>query len=168
MTPTNPAPPLHAAPESAAAELPFRLPEAVAAPPAARGAAAVVGTVVRFEAGVAYVDYPDNPFAGPVPARATVLLGPVSVGREAVLLFEAGDPARPLVAGLLAPPAGGQVQAELDGERVVLTAAQEVVLRCGEASITLTRAGKVIIRGTHVVSRSSGPNRIKGASVEIN
>jgi hypothetical protein len=42
------------------------------------------------------------------------------------------------------------------------------VLHCGKASITLTRAGKVIIRGEYVLARSSGVNRIVGGSVQIN
>jgi hypothetical protein len=58
--------------------------------------------------------------------------------------------------------------AELDGERVVLSAEREISLKCGEASITLTAAGKILIRGTYVLTRSSGANRIKGATVEIN
>lgn len=57
---------------------------------------------------------------------------------------------------------------ESDGERLVLTAEREIVLRCGRASLTLTRAGKVLIRGAYVLSRSSGVNRIKGGSVQIN
>ena len=60
------------------------------------------------------------------------------------------------------------VQATLDGEQLVLTAQNEIVLRCGKASLTLTRAGKVLIRGTYLLSRSSGVNRIKGGSVQIN
>ena len=50
----------------------------------------------------------------------------------------------------------------------MLTAEREIVLKCGKASITLTRAGKVIIRGAYVLSRSSGVNRIVGGSVQIN
>jgi hypothetical protein len=60
------------------------------------------------------------------------------------------------------------VEARVDGHRVVLDAEQEIVLRCGKASITLTRAGKVLIRGAYLLSRSSGVNRIKGGSVQIN
>jgi hypothetical protein len=56
----------------------------------------------------------------------------------------------------------------VDGERVVLNGAKQVELRCGEASIVLTAAGKILIRGTYVLSRSSGANRIKGAFVDIN
>ena len=60
------------------------------------------------------------------------------------------------------------VNAAVDNERLVLTADKEIVLRCGKASITLTRAGKILIRGAYLLSRSSGVNRIKGGSVQLN
>jgi len=60
------------------------------------------------------------------------------------------------------------VSAQVDDQRVELTAEREIVLRCGDASITLTRAGKVIIKGAYILSRSSGYNKIKGAAVDIN
>ena len=47
-------------------------------------------------------------------------------------------------------------------------ALDQLVLRCGKASITLTKAGKVLIQGTYLSSRSSGVNRIKGGSVQLN
>lgn len=56
----------------------------------------------------------------------------------------------------------------VDGRRITFTAETEIVLRCGKSSITLTRAGKIIISGEYVVSRSSGVNRIRGGSVQIN
>jgi hypothetical protein len=56
----------------------------------------------------------------------------------------------------------------VDGKRVVLEGQEEVVLKCGEASITLTRTGKVVIRGKYLLSRSSGVNRILGGSVQVN
>lgn len=58
--------------------------------------------------------------------------------------------------------------AESRAETLVLAADREIVLRCGKASITLTRAGKVIIRGAYVGIISSGVNRIQGGSVQIN
>ena len=60
------------------------------------------------------------------------------------------------------------VETTLDGERLTLTADREIVLRCGKASITLTRAGKIIVRGAYILNRSSGVNKIKGGSVQIN
>ncbi len=96
-------------------------------------------------------------------------------------MFEGGDAAKAIVVGLIqalpsaqpdaapaAPPERPAVEARLDGERIVLSADREIVLRCGEASITLTRAGKILLRGAYLLSRSSGVNRIKGGSVQIN
>jgi len=94
-----------------------------------------------------------------------------------VVLFEQGDARRPIVVGVIqespapvqahsAPPQAVSVQ--VDGDRLLLSAEREVVLQCGDASITLTRAGKVLIKGKYVVSRSSGYNKIKGAAVDIN
>ena len=112
-----------------------------------------------------------------VPARTTVALLREQVGSDAVVLFEQGDVRRPIVVGVL--QGSGQrlpgaavpaplVSAQVDEQRVVLTAEREIVLKCGDASITLTRAGKVLIKGTYVLSRSSGYNKIKGAAVDIN
>jgi Domain of unknown function (DUF6484) len=56
----------------------------------------------------------------------------------------------------------------VDGKRVVIEGQEEIVLSCGESSITLTKAGKILIRGKYLVSRSSGVNRILGGSVQIN
>lgn len=56
----------------------------------------------------------------------------------------------------------------IDGKRVVLEGKEEIVLKCGEASITLTKAGKIIIRGKYLLNRSSGVNRILGSSVQVN
>jgi hypothetical protein len=149
----------------------------------------VVGTLCGFApGGEPLVAFPANPTAGALPARAAAPLTPADLGAEVVLGFEGGDLARPLVLGRLWSPgepaakredgsAGASpsqtrrpeaVEVQADGQRVVISADQEVVLRCGEASITLTRAGKIILRGTYLLSRSSGVNRIKGGSVQIN
>jgi hypothetical protein len=59
-------------------------------------------------------------------------------------------------------------EAIIDGKRITFDAQEEIVLQCGKASITLTRAGKVLVRGEYLLSRSSGVNSIKGGSVQIN
>ena len=59
-------------------------------------------------------------------------------------------------------------RAEDSPKQLVITADDEITLRCGESSITLTAAGKIILRGKYIVSRSSGVQRIKGGSVQIN
>ncbi|WP_436616592.1 DUF6484 domain-containing protein [Sorangium sp. So ce1024] len=110
---------------------------------------------------------------GGVPARAMTALRPEDEGREVALLFEGGRRDRPVVMGRMHVPgestgAAGRAAATADGERLVFTAEKEIVLQCGKASITLTRAGKVLIRGAYLLTRSSGVNRIQGGSVQIN
>lgn len=56
----------------------------------------------------------------------------------------------------------------VDGKRVLIEGQEEITLSCGEASITLTKAGKILIRGTYLQSRSSGVHRILGGSVQVN
>jgi hypothetical protein len=51
---------------------------------------------------------------------------------------------------------------------VSITARESITLKCGDASITLNRDGKIVLRGAHVVSHASGVNRIRGGSVELN
>jgi hypothetical protein len=111
-----------------------------------------------------------------VTAVTTVALRREQLGSTVVCVFDQGDLRRPIVIGVpcqsghsaAASAAEPHVTVVADNERLVLSAEREVTLRCGEASITLTRAGKVVISGTYVVSRSSGYNKIKGAAVDIN
>jgi len=63
---------------------------------------------------------------------------------------------------------GWNIEVDADGRRLVVKARDKLVLRCGQASITLTRAGKVLIDGTYVSSRATGTNRVKGASIQLN
>jgi hypothetical protein len=81
-------------------------------------------------------------------------------------MFVEGDRARPLAIGVIAPQEPASTAA-LE-ERLTFTAAREIVLQCGRASLVLTRAGKVLVRGAYVSLRSSGMQRITGASVQIN
>lgn len=56
----------------------------------------------------------------------------------------------------------------IDGKKLIIEGQEEIVFTCGESSITLTRAGKILIRGKYLLSRSSGVNRIMGGSVQVN
>ena len=141
----------------------------------------VLGTLLSVTAeGVPLVDYPHNPH-GPLQAKVACDLAPeqVASGSSVLILFENGDGQCPVILGAVSdrmPVSSRDLvstrrwngEVAVDGRRLVIEAKEEIVLRCGKASITLTRAGKVLIRGAYVLSRSSGANRIKGGSVQIN
>lgn len=155
----------------------------------------VIGTVDGFdELGYPLVTWPETPYADPIVALSTTEIRPDDLGRQVALLFADGDPERPVAIGMIRQPLDHIVDATekrdrngsastvdsnqldrptpaealVDGERVLIDGKKEIVLTCGKASITLTRAGKVVIRGEYVVSRSSGANRIKGGSIQLN
>jgi hypothetical protein len=161
--------------------------------PATRVAGHRVGQVVAFDETGLYVDYPANPH-GPLEARAALALdaagaaAAASERRQVLLTFEDERSDLPIVVGFMhalpkpAPAALAATPAEapgeasplsgfqpvVDGKRLVLEAQDEVVLRCGEASITLRRNGRLAIRGVFVETRARMVNRIKGGSVQIN
>ncbi len=140
------------------------------------------------ETGGVLVDFEGNRF-GPASARlalaleSSALQEAISARRKAVLLFEDGDPRRPCLIALIHEPSPTPltdslldkhplprrpVEAQVDDKRLLIEGKEEVVLRCGQASITLRRNGKVIIRGVQLESYASERNRIKGGYVEIN
>jgi hypothetical protein len=158
------------------------------------GGVARIGRLVSLSVdGTLMVSIPDRPH--PLPARLAVSAARTSVqraiedGKEVVVLFEAGHPERALVVGFIEPlqpestapveveiplpstepsPSPRVVEADVDGKRVRVVGQDEIVLECGNASITLRRNGRVVIRGTYVETHSDGTNRIKGGQVQIN
>ena len=122
----------------------------------------------------ALILYPGQPDNAALRARSVVDLRGGHIGKAVTLVFENGDAALPIVTGVLRtadvplPDAAGQVEVDADGKRLVVQAREQLVLRCGKASITLTRIGKVLIDGSYVQSRSTGMNRLKGGAVQIN
>jgi hypothetical protein len=139
-----------------------------------RSEGVVVGTLVGMRGPhEPLVVYPGQSKA--IGARTTIDLHGVHIGQKVVLMFEGADPGRPIVMGCLRGREGwplddrpGQVEVDADGERLIVSAKEQLVLRCGKASVTLTKAGKVLIQGTYLLNRSSGVNRIKGGSVHVN
>jgi hypothetical protein len=139
--------------------------------------AAEVGELMALDAasGTAWVRVAATPNANAVAARSTVDLHGAHIGREVLLNFIGGDASRPVIVGVFADTAGwpdaqtpNTVQVNADGARLLVGAKDQLVLRCGKASITLTKAGKVLIEGSYLLSRSTGVNRVKGGSVLLN
>ncbi|MCO7552615.1 DUF6484 domain-containing protein [Metapseudomonas otitidis] len=132
----------------------------------------VIGVLLDVpEASSPVVAFPGCPSETGIAATTTTVLAREDIGTQVALMFVGGDPSRPLVIGRIQRlPEARQAPAvaHIDGERLEFSAEREIVLRCGKASITLTREGKVLIKGAYLSSRSSGVNRIKGGSVQIN
>lgn len=109
----------------------------------------------------------------PRTARAICALSPGQEGRQCALLFEGGDPARPLIMGVLQEPvitlhAVGAATTTQEAESFSVEAERAIELRCGKASLRLSSDGRIELRGTTVVSHATGLNRIRGASIKLN
>lgn len=146
-----------------------------------------IGKIVNInKQGGVSVDYDGNS-CGPIEARFTssvkwdALRQAASTNQDVLLVFENNDPLRPIIIDTISSlldeitaPEDIDLKVDIpkdvtiDGKKITFDAKEQVVIKCGKASITLTRAGKVLIRGAYLLNRSSGVNRIRGGSVQIN
>jgi hypothetical protein len=136
----------------------------------------VIGTVVEVPpAGDPLVEYegPDDEVVRRA-ALATVEIDARAAGHPVTLMFISGDLDRPVITGRIepgraSPPKITRTQSlVLDGRELVLEADSLLTLRCGKSSLTLTRDGRIVLRGTNLVSRASGVNRIRGGTIKLN
>ncbi|WP_426755063.1 DUF6484 domain-containing protein [Myxococcus sp. Y35] len=126
------------------------------------------------------VDFDGNP-VGPRVARKAVRLDAEGIqaaveSRQPVeLRFEEGDPRLPIITALLpvAPRAshsdaipGARVEAAESPTRVI-QGRDGLVLRCGDAAVTLLRNGKVSLKGASVETSAEGTVRLKGMAVQV-
>jgi hypothetical protein len=135
-------------------------------------ATAVTGQIVSIsEEGVPFVDYPGNP-CGAMEAQVAVesIVKDGGPWPSVLLIFENGDPTRPIIAGLVRRTIA--VESRSRGTRpirqLLLDAEEEVLLRCGKSSLLLRRDGKIVLKGVRIVSRASGVNKVQGATVQLN
>lgn len=158
----------------------------------------VIGLLDSISAsGEPLVDFSQNTASHPIPAISTLPVNAGHCGRQLALLFTEGNLNNPLIIGFIHSPLQEMIDgfelsaiqndteieaddkprtepsnklpdAIVDGKKVVIDAQEEVVLKCGDASITLTKSGKIMIRGKYILNRSTGVNRILGGSVQVN
>ena len=143
----------------------------------------LVGRIThRDDAGRVSVDFAGNTF-GPISARCSLSepLNDLGAIPPVLLMFENGDLALPIIVGLVrdtlpvlhdlskAPDeTHAPLEVRIDRKTVSLVAAEQIEMRCGKSSVLLTKDGKIVLKGTEIVSRASGTNKIKGAAVKIN
>ena len=105
------------------------------------------------------------------------VLVPAARNQQRALVVRTNDnPPRLILIGLVRErvsasardAAPGQLELKMDGETLRLTGQHEIELKCGNASLILRQSGRIILKGTHVVTTSTGPVKIKGASIDLN
>ncbi len=143
------------------------------------------GKIIKIDQeGTVFIDFSGNR-KGPVQARITATAADSITRRlndsdvQVLIAFEENDIHRPVIIDVICDriePAASAVTMDrnnldavkIDGETITFDGKKEIVLRCGKSSLTHTRAGNILVRGAYRLSRSSGVNRIKGGSVQIN
>lgn len=144
------------------------------------------GTVVSIaENGQLLVTFPENPF-GPLAARFINFQFPenLKTGKTDIpvlLTFESNNLKKPIIIGCLHDTYSAAVNNQdpnistwqdkdvyIDGEKIVIHAKEEIILKCGNSSLSLRKDGKILLKGAKVTSRASDTNKIKGSSVNIN
>jgi hypothetical protein len=121
------------------------------------------------------VAFADNPQSSAIPASYTFPLSQEDTGCNVALLFADNDVSQPIIVG----PIKESIQNTQsnknthevfidDHEGLILNAKHRITLKCGEASLTLTEDGKILLRGHYISSSATGMQTIKGGSVQIN
>lgn len=130
----------------------------------------VIGLFLGFDDQGPLVVFPGNPEDVALRARSLVELNQAMIGSEVALLFQDGDPRRPLIMGPIVEPARKRAAQRVvsDGEYVRLKASKRIELRCGKSSLILDSDGHISLRGKYIVSQASGANNIRGGSVNLN
>jgi len=112
-----------------------------------------------------------------VPAASLTPIGAEHIGRKVALGFEGGNPRRPVILGLMFEPAQWVASAPSEAVsldvvrengRSIVTAEDELELRCGEARILLRADGRIYLRGNYITSHAEVGQRIRGGSVQLN
>jgi hypothetical protein len=130
----------------------------------------VIGAFLGFGEDAPLVVFPGNPEKTALPARSLCELSSDMIGCDVALLFQEGNPRKPLIVGRIVEPSRAKANPHVvrDGKRVRITADDCLELRCGKATILMEADGRITIRGAHITSHASGAQRIRGGSINLN
>jgi len=106
----------------------------------------------------------------PVQSLSFCPLSEADIGRTCAVQFVGGDKTRPCVLGCLieGEPQDQVKEIQVDGQRLVIQAEQEIELKCGESAIIMKRNGVIELRGNYITSHATATQRIRGGSVHVN
>ncbi len=143
------------------------------------------------------VDFPGNRHIDPLTAISTISITSQHVGKNIAILFSKGNLNSPIIMGLIHNPLNEMLEkfnqqtistvennvvdsnvlleseaglddVLIDGNKITFEAKDIIELKCGESSIILSKAGKILIKGKYLLNEASGVNRIRGGSVQVN
>lgn len=136
------------------------------------GASVILGRIIALTPQkTAMVEYDGNPSGVAHLALQTLEIKSEHIGRQVTLQFIDGNATRPVITGILwdgQSSTNTTVDVAVDSDTLTLSAKQEIVLKCGKASITLKKNGSIVLRGTNVESRASGVNKMRGRAIQLN
>lgn len=112
------------------------------------------------------------------PAHSCVKLSLQQLGSKVVLVI-AENESMPVITGVIeSEPVqivrDTSVQSlsenviKVDGKIIRLKAEESISIECGKTKITLTKEGKISLKGKYILSRAKKTNRIQGGQVGLN
>jgi hypothetical protein len=85
------------------------------------------------------------------------------------MVFEDANRSLPIILGPLFERVSSLAKSPSQSlSNALVEAQEEVLLRCGESSLSMKKDGKIVLKGRTIVSRASRTHKIRGASVAIN
>jgi hypothetical protein len=142
------------------------------------------------------IAYNEATHISPIEALTTVPLNDSSIGKDVAISFAQNQGGTPIVMGVirrilddvisqqentkpiaavtddentnLLSAENSKPEITVDGNKLELSAADEITLRCGKSSITLNKNGKILIKGEHILNRTAGSYKIKSGSIQLN
>ena len=155
--------------------------KALRLPPHALAPNVMIGTVCAVQNGLPTVQCSgsENQYILHRSLQHPLGSGTPTVGTQVLFICEDRQRSKAILIGVLVnlepmprehtfETAARKTCAQIDGQQVVLEAEQEIVLRCGKGSLTLTADGRIVMKGVEITSRAQRTHKIRGAVVNIN
>jgi len=95
-------------------------------------------------------------------AMSTTKLELDDINKKVTLVFIKGDVKQPMILGVV------QDQVLEINTPKTIECAEGILLKCGDAKISLDKDGHLLIQGVTVSTQAYGTNRVKGSAVKIN
>lgn len=100
-------------------------------------------------------------------------------GNSVLVINEDGDPKRPIIIGSIVEKLDFEPSLKkssvkehkaihFKGKQITFESSGQVIIKCGNSTITMKNDGEIVLRGKKIVSRAAQSNKIKGAAVKIN